>query len=121
MERIQIVDPLIGEDMTAVRAVELALSKQWSHVIFESNSKLLCSNVSQSLLSTSWEIKERILSIRVAFKGQSAWAMHWVPRGFNQKAHLLAQGAAQAKLFGFIDLSSIPLFSVLCDTNSLLL
>ncbi|KAB1213925.1 hypothetical protein CJ030_MR5G017188 [Morella rubra] len=49
MERIQAVDPFMGETMAAVRAVELALEKRWTHVLFESDSKLLCDDLASEL------------------------------------------------------------------------
>lgn len=70
------MDPLVGEVVAAVRAVELALSKQLSHVIFESDSKVLCSDVSQPLLLMCWKIADLVTSICNAFKGQSAWTIH---------------------------------------------
>lgn len=91
MERIRAVDPLVGEATAAIRAVEIALSEQWSRVIFESDSKLLCADVSQPIHSPCWKIEDLVLTIHYAFKSQSAWALHWVPRRLNQQAHLLAQ------------------------------
>ncbi|KAB1206661.1 hypothetical protein CJ030_MR7G001525 [Morella rubra] len=55
MERVQDVDPLVGETMAVVCAVELALEKRWTHALFESDSKLLCDELaSERDLARKW-------------------------------------------------------------------
>ena len=118
MERIQAVDPFMGETMAAVRAVELALEKRWTHVLFESDSMLLCDDLA-SELPPCWKVEAMISSLQQSFKAQSAWALHWVPRRLNQQAHLLAQWAAHLKISGFMDSSCIPLSILSCDLNAM--
>ncbi|KAB1224783.1 Linoleate 13S-lipoxygenase 2-1, chloroplastic [Morella rubra] len=62
--------------MAAVRAVELALERRWTHVLFESDSKLLCDDLA-SELPPCWKVEAMISSLRQSFKAQSAWALHW--------------------------------------------
>lgn len=54
MKEICVVDRLIlGESMAAVRVVEVAQAKNWSHLNFESDSKLLCHDSFHPFLSSS--------------------------------------------------------------------
>ncbi|KAB1203545.1 hypothetical protein CJ030_MR8G015368 [Morella rubra] len=97
MEGICAVDPLLGEAFAATRAAEVTLLRNWTHVIFETDSKFLASDI----VSTLWflrvgKAKTWVLSIRKVFKAQSAWSLHWVTRRLNQQAHLLAQWAARS-------------------------
>ncbi|KAB1225939.1 hypothetical protein CJ030_MR1G005470 [Morella rubra] len=92
MEQIRAMDPLLGEAMAAARAVELAQSHQWQMVIFETDLKLLWEDISDVNGQPCWKIADIVVSLRLAFKAQSTWSIHWVPRKLNQQAHLLLNG-----------------------------
>ncbi|KAB1218265.1 hypothetical protein CJ030_MR3G026145 [Morella rubra] len=68
MERIRAMDPLLGEAVAAARAVELAVSEGWNSVIFESDSRLLCLDISHPFRVPCWKIEELVSSIHAAFE-----------------------------------------------------
>lgn len=117
MERVRAMDPLVGETLAAVRAVELAISHNWHRVVFESDSKLLCEDISKPELPPSWKIEPMMLALRDKFKAQAAWAIHWVPRRLNQQVHLLAQWAARFSISGLVVPCFGPSFILRCDSN----
>lgn len=68
MERIRAMDPSLGEAVAAARAVELAVSEGWNSVIFESDSRLLCLDISHPFRVPCWKIEELVSSIHAAFE-----------------------------------------------------
>lgn len=119
-ERIRAMDPLLGETMAIVHAIEIALLKNWPCVIFETDSKLLFQDITNLLMPPCWKIEDLVHSIRKEFKAQATWSIHWVPRRLNQQAHILAEWAARSSFTGFLDVNRIPLLILNCDGNSVL-
>lgn len=63
MVRFIALDPLVGETSTAVRAVELAMERNWSLVQFESDSQILCFDVLNPSKPLCWKIEAMIYSL----------------------------------------------------------
>lgn len=112
------MDPIVGETLACVRAVEVALLKNWTNVIFETDSILLEMDLGNPHLPPRWKVEDMVLSLCQLFKAQSAWSLHWVPRRLNQQAYLLAQWAARSSVSGFVSISCIPFSILSCDVNS---
>lgn len=76
MKRIRAMDPLLAGAMASSRAVEVALIRNWKHVVFDTDSKFLGSDIVNSLVTPCWKIEDLVLSIRKGFKAQTAWSLH---------------------------------------------
>lgn len=75
MKRIRAMDPLLAGAMASSRAVEVALIRNWKHLVFDTDSKFLGSDIVNSLV-TRWKIEDLVLFIRKGFKAQTAWSLH---------------------------------------------
>ncbi|KAB1215135.1 hypothetical protein CJ030_MR4G001421 [Morella rubra] len=78
------MDPLVGEALTAVRALEIALSSRWDRVFFETDSKLLSEDVNSEDQPLCWKTVAEVLALRREFRMQPDWSFCWIPRKLNQ-------------------------------------
>ncbi|KAB1225900.1 hypothetical protein CJ030_MR1G006387 [Morella rubra] len=63
-ERFNAVNPLLGEAIAILTAMEQASQKGWIKVIFECDSLLLCNAVNAINSSSLWMIEDVVLNIQ---------------------------------------------------------
>ncbi|XP_042958049.1 uncharacterized protein LOC122293560 [Carya illinoinensis] len=85
-------DPLLGEALAALRAIQLGLEIGLHNVIFEGDSKLLVNGITNS--ANDWSTAGLIfLDIKKLLASYRTWSFRHVPRQVNAVAHSLAKSS----------------------------
>ncbi|XP_042958157.1 uncharacterized protein LOC122293732 [Carya illinoinensis] len=88
------LDPLLGEALAALRAVQLGLELGLHNVIFEGDSKLVVSGINSG--TEDWSTAGLIfLDIKKLLLSYHTWSFRHVPRQINVVAHTLAKSSLE--------------------------
>ncbi|KAB1208754.1 hypothetical protein CJ030_MR6G005863 [Morella rubra] len=114
-ERFAAIDPLVGEALAMVEAMELARRNNWLCVDFECDSLILCKEVLSAERTSCWAIEASVAQIRRDLVEFREWKIAWVSQKCNRLAHLIAKWVARSNSVGFIFVSCIPEHIRDCD------
>lgn len=78
-ERIDAVDPLLGEAYAVLTAMKQASLKRWSKVYFECDSLILCNEVQSKSMCSIWHISEYVKQIQALLSQYRFWQLKWIP------------------------------------------
>uniref|UniRef100_A0A2N9ET81 Reverse transcriptase domain-containing protein n=2 Tax=Fagus sylvatica TaxID=28930 RepID=A0A2N9ET81_FAGSY len=84
-------------------AVSLALARDLSNVVFESDSQICINAVVQSISKPLWRIQSLIWDIQSAVRLITNYVFHWVSREANIAAHSLASWSLKNAFVGSFD------------------
>jgi ribonuclease HI len=104
-------DPLQAEAAALFWAVQLAIQKDFKHVIIEGDSKICINALNGNLNSVNWSISSIVCNIFDLCKYFSSCFFFWTRREANGVAHSLAKAASS--------LRSPLFFSCCCNSSSL--
>lgn len=100
--------PLIAETEALFWAVQLAKAENWSHMIFEGDSKICFDAINRPNQPCQWTLlppRSNILSLAVCFISVN---FIWVSRSCNGVAHLAAKSALESRISCFFNKDNLP-------------
>ncbi len=94
-------DPLQAEAAALFWTVQLAIEKDFKHVIIEGDSKICIDALNGNLNSVNWSISSIVCNISELCKYFSSYSFFWTRREANGVAHSLAKAASSLDLLSF--------------------
>ncbi|KAG6701090.1 hypothetical protein I3842_08G147300, partial [Carya illinoinensis] len=104
-DKIQSQNPLVAETTTTLLATKMAASSKHTQVIFEGDSQLVLSAISDQSSALNWYISNIIKDIQHLYASNSLWSFVKIHRSVNRCTHSVAQWAATNLVFGSIPLN----------------